>query len=129
MTYDRYGDAKSAVSQYDGQSALGQRLEVEIEEAGPTPRHGGSGLASRISDDARNSGDRGSSSGPRPRGGRGRERAPKTGKPASTARRGPVTAEDLDAELDNYINQRNGDSQTTSEAQGGNQDADNMVVD
>ncbi|CCG84662.1 protein of unknown function [Taphrina deformans PYCC 5710] len=113
VTYDRYGDAKTAIQEYDGQSALGQLLEVELDSVVPPPRNNPNrDLASRISGEPRGRRDEGPRRGGS-RGGRGQPRPEKS----STTRRGPVTADDLDAELDNYINQRNnGDSQKVAEA-------------
>lgn len=118
VTYSRYGEAKQAIREYDGQLALGQRLEVEIDEAPREPS--GRDLASRISApmDRRPTGPaRGSQSS------RGRGR----GRPTTT-KRGPVSAADLDAELDSFMSQRN-DGEQQKSAQNGDANADGMQID
>lgn len=101
---------------------------MELDSVVPPPRDGGErGLADRISNGSRRRRDDGPRrTAPSRDGGRSGR-----GEKASTARRGPVTADDLDAELDNYINQRNnGDSQKVADsgaaAEGG---GDGMMID
>lgn len=138
MTYDRYSDAKLAITKYDGQAALGQLLEVELDSVVPPPRTSDRDLASRISGGHERRDARGGA-GPERRqeprsgrgSGRGRARGEKAANAPSSARRGPVTLDELDNELDNYINQRNkGDSQKVAEsgAEGGNAE-DGMQID
>lgn len=115
VTYDKYSDARSAIAEYDGQTALGQRLEVGIDSIVPSARSPDNArdLRSRIQRDSRDRRDDRTRNAPssasnRTRGGRLEK--------GSSRRRGPVTAEDLDAELDNYINQRNqGDAQKVAD--------------
>lgn len=126
VTYDSYRDAKLAVDEFDGQSALGQRLEVELDSVVAPPRDYDGDLRSRIHTEPRERRDD-----RRQTARRGRGRDAKAGKSTSTQKRGAVTADDLDAELDNYINQRNGgDTQKVADtgagANGGN---DGMLID
>lgn len=84
-------------------------------------------LKSRVHQDSRDQNSR--RSGPSNTG-RSR-RGGKQGASSSTRTRGPVTVDDLDAELENYINQRNnGDSQKVAETGAGADDeADGMLID
>lgn len=118
MTYERYDDARLAISKYDRQAALGQLLGVELDAVVPPPREDGRPLASRIE----HAPDRRRGSRPA-RGGRVPREEPRT-----RARRGPVTLDDLDNELDNYINQRPSGSVAESGAEASKGD-DGMQID
>lgn len=135
VTYDRYADAKAAIAEYDGEYAMGQKLRVEMDAVVPPPRSEGRDLASIIGRPSLTGGDgdteRGAGRAPRVHQRRGAAGVNgNTSKKAST-RRAPVTVDDLDAELDNYINQRpEGNAQkvadTGASADGG---AEGMQID
>ena len=101
VTYDDHRDARRAITEYDGQKALGLKLVVEYDDRADNHANGRD-LASRISKGPYE----GNDSRPIRSSGRGRGRGREARNSTAPTRRGPVSAADLDAELDSFMSQR-----------------------
>jgi len=90
VIFDRSGDAMNALRQYDGVHLDGRPMRISVEGGGGGGRQNG---VKRLGGGGRGGGGRG-----RGRGGRGR------GRGGRGSDEKPKTAEELDAELDDYVN-------------------------
>lgn len=125
LDYERRSDALEAIRQFDQRICGGERIGVEF---APERQRGSSLRLEPLGRDAPSQRDR--ERGGRPRGGRsdrsGREpNSGKEGRAGGRERRGPATAEQLDAELEAYLKAKD----TPKPEQQTNGDNDGMQVD